>query len=308
MQITENGLESAPPAVLPIDGSVNIYDPGGEIGDVSSGGGFDLGSFGTPWGFTAQDIVAIVEIKGAYLFPELWTFPTITIPLGEPGIDGVTLANMSTGAPAPGTAGCPNGAIKSNKVDWGWIGVHEGTNVLNGYIPTQGGKVIENSGVTIATGYDLGQHSYAEMIKIGIPEDLAKKLSPYTGLTKDDAVKALSEEPLTITAEESVLINSASHSAALSRLVTQYDGMVGEAGAFWGLPAEAQTVIADTAFQFGFIGKNRPELWADMITANWEKLATDLYSETKYTSRRIDGGDLITQGIVNGKLRQGQFC
>jgi hypothetical protein len=53
-----------------------------------------------------------------------------------------------------------------------------------------GGK----SGITIGTGIDLGQHNKQGMIKAGVPEEIAEKLSPYYG--KSDKSLA-GQSPLT---------------------------------------------------------------------------------------------------------------
>ena len=62
----------------------------------------------------------------------------------------------------------------------------------------QDGKVLGNSGITISTGFDLGQHNIYDLQQMGIKEKYIKILKPYLGLKKEEALKYLRENPLKI--------------------------------------------------------------------------------------------------------------
>jgi len=71
------------------------------------------------------------------------------------------------------------------------------------YVP----KDSEKSGVTGATGFDVGQINQAGLKKLGFPKELNDKLKPYLGLKGDAARKALAKKPLTLTDVEVKTIN-----------------------------------------------------------------------------------------------------
>lgn len=78
----------------------------------------------------------------------------------------------------------PEPIIEYN-VDWGFIRNLEGFS-NKGYVPTDKmGKAIGQSGVTIGTGFDLGQHSEQDLVNIGVPNDLIQVLHPYLGKRKN---------------------------------------------------------------------------------------------------------------------------
>lgn len=93
-------------------------------------------------------------------------------------------------------------------VDWNFVEGREGARRLDGYMPTENGKpdgkVVGNSGVTIASGFDLGQHSPADLKAMGLYQGLIDRLTPYMkpGLRKETAQKFLERNPLAISDEE----------------------------------------------------------------------------------------------------------
>ena len=67
------------------------------------------------------------------------------------------------------------------KVDFTFIASLEGDQWLRGYIPMSQGKVIANSGMTVATGFDLGQWRMSDLQDLGFSKQLLDKLRPYLG-------------------------------------------------------------------------------------------------------------------------------
>lgn len=64
-----------------------------------------------------------------------------------------------------------------------------------------------SSGVTVASGVDLGATDATELRTSGVSPDLIKKLEPYLGKKRADACKALKEKPLTLTEAEADELN-----------------------------------------------------------------------------------------------------
>ena len=60
---------------------------------------------------------------------------------------------------------------------------HEGRSTPVGYVPTNSktGEAIDNSGVTIGVGFDLGQHNVGDLKRMGFKDSLIEKFKPYLG-------------------------------------------------------------------------------------------------------------------------------
>ncbi len=111
----------------------------------------------------------------------------------------------------------------TDKIDWKFIAAREGAEVLVGYVPMKNGKVFGASGVTIATGFDLGQRNESDLKRLKLSDELFKKLKPYLLKKKDDAVKFLKDNPLTITKEQAKEIDVAVKKLEVPTLRTRYD-------------------------------------------------------------------------------------
>lgn len=88
----------------------------------------------------------------------------------------------------------------AENIDWEFIASLEGKGVTTGYVPDPTGS---KSGVTIATGFDLGQRNESDLTTLGISAALITKLKPYLGLKGTVANDFLTKTPLTITDDES---------------------------------------------------------------------------------------------------------
>ncbi|MCL9685788.1 pesticin C-terminus-like muramidase, partial [Legionella maioricensis] len=51
----------------------------------------------------------------------------------------------------------------------------------------ENGEVIDQSGITFATGFDVGQYSSHDIKKFDFPKTLEEKLLPFAGVTKERA-------------------------------------------------------------------------------------------------------------------------
>jgi hypothetical protein len=100
-----------------------------------------------------------------------------------------------------------------NNIDFDFIHELEGFS-LKSYVPD---PKISQSGVTIASGFDIGQCSKQEIIN-GFTSDLAAKLLPYIGKTKQAALNYLEDNPLSISQEDAMKIDIYTKASAISRL------------------------------------------------------------------------------------------
>ncbi|WVH05484.1 hypothetical protein KKJFFJLC_00030 [Vibrio phage vB_VpaS_PGB] len=177
-------------------------------------------------------------------------------------------------------------------IDFAFICKLEGFETV-GYVPDPDGS---NSGVTIASGFDLGQRSKHELIEM-LPSYLAEKLIPYIGKTKYLAVDYLKAHPLSIKAKEAIIINEASHKQSVDRLVNEWDRS-GPYCKFSELSKEKATVIASVAFQYGNLSRRTPNFWRQVTSGDWDAALNNLrHFGDKYPTRRNKEADYLEKDM-----------
>ena len=176
---------------------------------------------------------------------------------------------------------------QSMNIDWNFISEREGGSRKTGYIPKSNGRVLDSSGVTIATGFDIGQYSENDLVKLGLPEDLVNMLAPYCLACGLDAEEALEVHGVPeITDTEAFVLDQASHSRTVTLLKKKYNK---EASCcFEALHPQIQTAIASVAFQYGTGLKHRtPMFWQQIVNHEWDAAIGNLYNfGDKYPTRR----------------------
>jgi GH24 family phage-related lysozyme (muramidase) len=161
----------------------------------------------------------------------------------------------------------------SNTIDWKFILEREGFET-KGYVPAPD---TSSSGVTIASGVDLGQRSAAEIKMWPISEDLKKRLLPYVGLKKYEAVAACKAVPLVVTKEEAAQLNSIVKQQSVNVLRNQYNtSITPDKLKFDNLPTEAQTVITSVAFQYGSLQSRCVKFWRAVTNQDWAATVSEL--------------------------------
>lgn len=135
------------------------------------------------------------------------------------------------------------------QINFDFIKQNEGKAISKGYIPTnKDGSILGQSGVTIASGFDLGQQDMTSIS--GLPKELQDKLIPYLGAKKDKAVSKLKETGgLQLTDDEVSQIDMMAKEQYSNRIKESYNKLTGKN--FDELPSNLQTVIADVQFQYG---------------------------------------------------------
>lgn len=246
-----------------------------------------------PWGGDVPSYgLQQVEIRGHKL-PSDWAI--------NPDISYNEFASTRGGG--SGSDGDPC-SINHMDIDWNFIESHEG-NEVQGKVPNPGGS---KSGVTIASGFDLGWHNVQDLQNLGLGSTLINKLTPYLGMKGWTAYNYEIANPLVIDGVEALVINTAIHTRAMTSVFAAYGAAVG-IGAFFSLPSEAQTVIASVAFQNGDLPTKNPDFWNQVTTKNWDAAYNNLmhFGDT-YTTRRQDEAALLKQAMDGGRLHNGGLC
>lgn len=186
----------------------------------------------------------------------------------------------------------------------------EGPCVTKGYIPCTPGNfygkpgqdasrytVMGVSGVTVATGCDLGQTTLTRLRAAGVPESALTKLTPYLGLKKFDAIAALARTPLELTLAEAEAIDNGHILQYLDLYVRKaYEADSGLK--FDTLPTQAQAVVFSVCYQKGCGGvrKDWPTLWGMLCKADWAGASHELLTGfSQYKGRRTIEGKLLAQ-------------
>ena len=177
-------------------------------------------------------------------------------------------------------------------IDWAFIGSLEGQSVLDGYVPDPNGS---QSGVTVATGVDLGQMDKEALRALELPIALARKLAPYVGLKGAMATMALASMPLSLTPDEAATLDGAARYPDTHGLIERY----GEA-AWARLPDAAQTVLASVAFQYGpGLAARCPRFWAAACKQDWPDVIAELRAfGDRYPTRRSKEADYLESATM----------
>ena len=191
-------------------------------------------------------------------------------------------------------------------VDFDFIKEQEGFETTV-YVPRDRGgkKALENSGVTIASGFDLGMRSEKDLE--GLPKSIINKLKPYLGLQKQAAIDYIETEgnKLTINKVEADIINAFAKKQSLDVVVKDWNNT---SDVNWkDLSVPQATVVASIAFQFGSkLKKVAPKFWRYTTTGDWAAARDELrdfYSKKKeglerqriYGPRRDREADYLEQ-------------
>ncbi|WP_176429649.1 pesticin C-terminus-like muramidase, partial [Vibrio sp. V12_P9A6T4] len=159
-----------------------------------------------------------------------------------------------------------------------------------GYVPDVENS---NSGVTIASGFDLGARSKSDLIALGLPASLVDKLTPYLGYKKSEAEAILIKNPLMVNDFELEILVSKVKKSETKRIVDLYN-RISKTTKFECLPWQAQTVIASLSYQYGYLPSETENFWKQAIEQNWVEMYDNLMKfGDKYPTRRKKEAKLI---------------
>ena len=127
-------------------------------------------------------------------------------------------------------------------INWNFISELEGKGVKKAYVPD------DNSGVTVATGFDLKEKDVNLMNEIGISEETTNLLSQFFGMSGAQAKEASAN--FSLTDDQVTEIDKASHNWYANQVKKTYESKDHKVA--WDDLSEAmQTVIASVGFQHG---------------------------------------------------------
>lgn len=182
-----------------------------------------------------------------------------------------------------------------DNIDWNFIKDQEGF-ITTANVPAPDKS---ESGVTIASGFDLGARSIKDLD--GLDPSIVDKLQPYLGLKKQDAVNKLKQMPLIVSKQEALKINEFAKRNEYNKLADSWKQATGND--FSSLPRHKATVIASVAFQYGNLKTKTPNFWKQVTADHWDKAYKNLYNfGDDYGSRRRREADYFyTTEYVNGR-------
>ena len=190
-------------------------------------------------------------------------------------------------------------------VDWNFISALEGGSQTEGYIPTKDDKVIGKSGLTIGTGWDVGQMSLKELESSGLPPKLIEKVKPFVGLKGKKALSKLEERGAPVLEdEEASIVDAFTHNKTLSQISKNYEKASGES--FEDLSPAQQTVLASVGFQYGSnLKEATPGFWGQVTSGDWEGAQENLLDfGDKYGTRRGKEAELLEAETIARQLAE----
>ena len=186
---------------------------------------------------------------------------------------------------------------KTTNVDFDFIREQEGFKTKL-YVPTnEDGKAIEQSGVTVGSGVDLGQWSKKQFEDLGVPESTINKLLPYFGIRKQAAIDLLALNPLELEKEEAEELTRIIKRDAVAKVAKKYNAASNTD--FEDLHPKLQTVITSVAFQYGDLEGKTPNFWRQITGGDFKAAYDNLRNfDDKYGPRRGREADYIKNLIV----------
>ena len=164
-----------------------------------------------------------------------------------------------------------------SNIDFDFILKQEGFET-KGYVPDAENS---NSGVTIASGFDLGARVLEDLK--GLPQDIIDVLTPFLSLRGAEAQEVASN--LNVSEDQAKIINEFAKSEAITNLKTEWENTTGTS--FDALSKEKATVLASVAFQYGNLEKATPNFWKQTTSGDWEGAYNNLLNfGDRYDSRR----------------------
>lgn len=169
-----------------------------------------------------------------------------------------------------------------SRIDFAAVSQFEGKQRLDGYVPMSKGQVAGRSGVTIATGWDIGQMNKQEIKALNLPPALEQKVLPYAGKVKGEAVEALQAQPLAISRDEANLIDQKIKAKHLDAAIRSWDaGKDGQPPTvkFAELTSAQQTVLFSRTFHQGVGMANTAtarDFYAAAQRGDWQQAEAEL--------------------------------
>jgi hypothetical protein len=182
-------------------------------------------------------------------------------------------------------------------INWHFIEELEGAAVATGYVPLdKDGKPLGKSGVTIASGVDLGQRSASDWQRLAIHEATLEMIRPYCGVKGDAAVALLNERPLVLGEAHVAELDNCLRAEFLRTVSERFNSASGRVrGPTWDdLSDREQTVVMSVAWQYGTPWKRCPTFWGHATAGRWDDVIAELRDfGDAYPTRRGKEADYL---------------
>jgi len=146
------------------------------------------------------------------------------------------------------------------------------------------------SGITVGTGYDIGQHSVADINALNISEDIKALLIPYANMRGEAAHNLLSENSLVLTDEQVAELDAAVASQMEEAMRAKWDESIpnyspgpSSTASFDDLTWEQKAVVGSLWHQRGATGF--PSTLGKALDGDWDAVATELRDNTQWTEQ-----------------------
>lgn len=204
-------------------------------------------------------------------------------------------------------------------IDWDFISRMEGGQQLSGYIPEdKSGAIIGKSGMTISTGWDVGQMSVDELQTSELSPEIINMAKPFVGLKGEEAArKLLSFGAPTISESQALEIDEYTHGKTLDAISASYKSATG-GKEFSDLTSAQQTVTASVGFQYGpkglmtkkdrITGADVPtDFWGQVTEGDWSGAYENLmnygddYGYRREQEANVLGKDIAMQSMLEAE-------
>ena len=184
-----------------------------------------------------------------------------------------------------------------SNINWDFILEQEGFETT-GYVPDAENS---KSGVTIASGFDLGARKESDLK--GLPEEIIELLKPFLGFTGVEASEIAPK--LKVSDDQAKIINEFAKSTELAKLKTKWQNATGTN--FDDLPTEQATVLTSVAFQYGDLESRTPNFWKQTTSGDWVGAYKNLLNfGDRYESRRLNEAQLLwSSGTLKKSIEDG---
>jgi hypothetical protein len=183
-------------------------------------------------------------------------------------------------------------------INWDFISNKEGGSQSVGYVPDGS----ERSGVTIGTGFDLGQQTEETIKNFGFKDQsILDVVKPYLGL---QGAKAKEVAPqLTISDEQKQDVDTSVKSYYENSIINQYNSKKRNVS-FEELDPSVQTAIASVGYQYGDL-RRTPKFLEAALNNDVEGIVNELRNfDDKFSSRRNAEADYIVNNIKDFGIKK----
>jgi len=194
------------------------------------------------------------------------------------------------------------------KVDFAFIASLEGDQWLRGYVPMRNGTVLGKSGMTVASGFDLGQWTMSELQQLGFPAALMNKIKPFAsphrfkGKHKAEVAAAVAKlGPVPeLTKPEADLCDGAVFGKILGDAIRAWNSAKGPAVPVYAkLPAGWQTVWLSRVYQEGPSPRSSDAIAfrKEATAGNWQQAIAKLRAYSDYKKRASAEANLLAKEL-----------